>query len=438
MTLDDPTGTLGDVRAAIDELAAVDLATVAPEGLLAVLNLLEVESRRLSAQVDRVVDAVDRTDAFRVDGHFSARSAVTHTARVLPGESAARVRVARALRELPELADAYRAGDVPVGSMREVANVAANPRVAHLLAGSDRWFTELCATRTHAEVRQWCREWERRADADGAEQRDADGHARRNVQFAQLYNGTFRISGGVGALQGALMADTLAFYENREFEADLAELRALHGAAAPLGLLRRTPAQRRADAMVAIFRIAGSVDADGVAINDPITNIVIDEETFERAIASAIGAHLEPADPTQADGVLCRTLTGHALGLFDVAEAAFVGHVRRVVVNARGVTIDLGRASRLFRGHARTAVLLGGWPTARLGCEWSGCDAPSLRLQIDHLQRAADGGPTSPWNGRPKCGGHNLLMEAGYRIRYHRGRPHEFLRPDGTPITPAA
>lgn len=441
MTTTDPASTVEGIAAAIAVLAEVDLDGLDARALLGLVPAVEVQLRRLAAQADRLVEVIDRTGAYTVDGHFSARSAITHLTRVRPGEAGARVQVAKASRHLPELTAAYQEGRVPVGSMRAVANVAANPRVTHLLAGSDGWFTEHATTRPEVQVRVLCAGWERHADLDGAEPRSDRDHDRRHLSMNQILGGPFRITGTVGALQGALMADVLAAYEQREFEADLAEASAQLGRpldAASDSVLPRTSTQRRADALLAIFRIAGSVNADGVPINDPTTTVLIDQDTFERAIALAAGADIEPRDPAESDTTWCQTLTGHTLGLLDAAEAAFVGHVRRAVINADGVIVDYGRSQRLFRGHARDAVLSGRWPRAGVTCAWPGCTSPLGALQIDHIHRAADGGPTNPHNGHPHCGRHNRLKEAGYTTRYHTGRPPQHLRPDRTPITAAA
>ena len=37
----------------------------------------------------------------------------------------------------------------------------------------------------------------------------------------------------------------------------------------------------------------------------------------------------------------------------------------------------------------------------------SGCDAPAVRCDVDHIVPHADGGPTSQFNGRLECAVHN-------------------------------
>ena len=59
---------------------------------------------------------------------------------------------------------------------------------------------------------------------------------------------------------------------------------------------------------------------------------------------------------------LCETQSGAPVSLRDLAVAALIGQVQRIITDPAGHTIDLGRKSRLFVGSARDAVLLAGDP----------------------------------------------------------------------------
>src|SRR5690606_32214941 len=116
----------------------------------------------------------------------------------------------------------------------------------------------------------------------------------------------------------------------------------------------------------------------------------------------------------------------------EVAAAAVVGSVRRVVVSSAGVVIDLGRRVRLFQGSSRLAVLLQSHT-----CIWPGCNVPASRCQADHTEPFSAGGArgsTSPGNGAPLCGKHNRLKNHGFTTwRDPAGQWHTY-RPDGTEI----
>jgi hypothetical protein len=110
------------------------------------------------------------------------------------------------------------------------------------------------------------------------------------------------------------------------------------------------------------------------------------------------------------------------------------GHVRRAVIGADGVVINLGRKQRLFSGSAELAVRLSG-----TDCYWFGCDMPASQCQIDHLIPWADHGggergETRPDNGGLGCTRHNRIKEQGFRVwRDQLGEWH-IVRPDGTEV----
>ncbi len=230
------------------------------------------------------------------------------------------------------------------------------------------------------------------------------------------------------------MAELLDRYEDAEFAADWAEAREAHGPEARVEHLRRTPAQRRADALFEIFRRAGAA-ADGRS-PEPLVNIVIDQGTFEEELRRATGAHVD-TDPSDIDGRRCQTLGGTQVQPSDVVAAALIGHVRRVVVDGAGTVIDLGRKRRLFTGSSRDAALLQGFLRSRagLGCLWPGCDGPCNH--VDHRQAAGRGGPTDVANSDPYCGAHNRIKERGFRPVRGADGTWTIHRPDGGgPITP--
>ena len=114
---------------------------------------------------------------------------------------------------------------------------------------------------------------------------------------------------------------------------------------------------------------------------------------------------------------------------------ALLWHVRRVVVGADGVVLDMGRRRRLFTGARQLAVRL-----ANRTCYWPGCNVPVTQCQTDHLDSWSPtgdrgGGSTNPGNGGPACGKHNRYKQQGFTVwRDPAGRWHTY-RPDGTEVT---
>lgn len=169
-------------------------------------------------------------------------------------------------------------------------------------------------------------------------------------------------------------------------------------------------------------------------------NIIIDRETFERELRRSCGEEVERDDPnTDLDGRVCHTMDGTPLHPPDVLAAAMVGYVRRVVVDAAGTVIDLGRRRRLFTGSSRAAAMLQAFlraPGRGLGCGWPGCDGDGRH--VDHRRAAAAGGHTNVDNSDLYCGSHNRLKECGFTPVRAADGTWTIYRPDGGQITPAA
>jgi hypothetical protein len=192
----------------------------------------------------------------------------------------------------------------------------------------------------------------------------------------------------------------------------------------------RTDAQRRFDALFAIFEAAAVAPVDGQA-PEPVVNVIVDHVTYETHMARRRLFPM-PADLPDISVMdrRCETTSGILLDPDDVIAAALAGHVRRVVFDSAGVVTDLGRKRRLFTGVAREAVLL---QSGR--CIWPGCSLPSGRCQADHVDEwVARVGPTRPDNGAPLCARHNRWKNRGFRTRRDDDGNWHTYRADGTEI----
>jgi hypothetical protein len=418
-------------------LLEADLDQLSPEDELRLVGRLEQVRRRIDAGTDRAAGHLDRSAAFSLDGHRSAKGALKAIGRLSGPEAHGRTQTARALRELPLVAAAYAAGEIPVAHVRAIARVASNPRVAEHLPGADPIFAHHAGVLGYDDFSDLLRQWEALADADGPGQSAEESHRRRRADLVEsAINGSWALDGSFGSVQGAAMAEVFAQFERAELLADWAQARAEHGDDALTEHLARTPAQRRADALFEIFRRAASTPAGGRA-PEPLVNIVVDERTFSEACRRAAGQDV-PVDPNEdLPDRRCHSTDGTPLHSADVLAAAFVGHVRRVVVDGEGTVIDLGRRRRLFTGSARDAALLQALlrTPGGLRCLWPGCDAHGGCLQVDHRQPARRDGPTDIANSDAYCGFHNRTKERGFRPERRADGTWVIHRPDGGPIT---
>ena len=408
----------------VPELA--DLEGLGADKLEVMLVECEAVRRRAEAMIAEIVGVAERTTAYVEDGHASVSGWAKAACNWSSGETKAVVQTARLFHAVPEARSAAHAGSLGSAQSRLLARLFANPRCADQLPSSGEllighaqglWFDEFAVV---------VRRWEALADADGAHAAHERAHSGRDAHVS-IVDQRVHLDAQGGVAAGAAMTEVFDRFCDTEFHADWDNGVAKWGEQMNPTLLERTSAQRRFDALLAIFNAAA---ASGVAGTfDPLVNILIDQVTFEHHLAKMAGADVEPLDPATVNDRRCETSTGHQLDPADVLAAALVGHVRRVVLDSAGVVIDLGRRSRLFTGGARDAVLLGDrW------CMWPGCDLRSGRCQTDHTTAWSTDGPTRPDNGAPACARHNRWKQHGYRTwRDPTGHWHTY-RPDGTEI----
>lgn len=432
-----------DLASALDVLEegvalvqCADREGLSPAEELALLGRLEVLRRRLDHGTDVAAGHLDASAAFSLDGHKTAKGALKAIGRLSGSEAHGRVQTSRALRRLPLVEAAYAQGRIPTEHVRAIARVVANPRVAEWVPGADPIFAHHATILGYDDFVAALRQWEALADADGADQASERSHERRSGSLLEsAIDGSFRLEGNHGALQGAAMAEIFERYETAELHADWAAAREVHGDEARVEHLERTSAQRRADALYRIFCRAAAADGP---TPEPLVNIVIDQDTFEDELRRAAGDDVAVDPNGELDGRRCHTVAGTPIRPAEAVAAALVGHVRRVVVDGAGTVIDLGRRQRLFTGSSRDAAFLqallrgpGG-----LGCLWSGCDGRGSNLQVDHRDPARRGGPTDTANSDAYCGFHNRIKERGFRPVRDPDGTWTIHRPDGSPTTP--
>ncbi|MGE5211216.1 MAG: DUF222 domain-containing protein, partial [Acidobacteriota bacterium] len=384
---------------------------------------VERARRTVEAVAVAAAGAVDRSNPFRKQGFFSARTAVKHMCRLSGPEAHRRVQTARLHAGLPTWAEAEADGSVGIAQSELMARVAANPRIASGVLERDApALLEDAIEQSYDEFERRVRTWEALADPDGDQAKHERQLANRNVQLRPRPEGGWTLTGNLAELAGCEFAEIFAWFCEAEWAADWADARSRLGDAATTADLARTQAQRSADALLAMARAAASTPP-GSRAPRPTANILIDHESFE--------AHLrgETVDPRRYRDVVVRTQTGRRLHPDDAVNAALIGHIRRVVYDASGTVIDLGRRQRLFRGNSREAVML-----LLTTCIWIGCDRPIAWCDADHSLGWKAHGATVPRNGGGLCRGHNHLKERGYHVyRDDHGEWH-IIDPDGNEI----
>jgi hypothetical protein len=108
--------------------------------------------------------------------------------------------------------------------------------------------------------------------------------------------------------------------------------------------------------------------------------------------------------------------TGQVLPLSDLHRLARTSTLTRLVLNADGQVLDMGRKVRLATPAQRRAIFAR-YPT----CWVDGCPLPATMCQIDHAHNWSEGGPTDLNLLGPACQFHNRDRYR-YPDRYRRRR----------------
>ena len=423
---DDPPAARSVVERAAAATAAlhdVDLTGLDAGAMRAWLEGLERSRRSVEAAAVAAAGVVDRSNPFRAQGFFTAKTVVKHLCALSGPEAYRRVQTARLHEALPAWAAAEADGDVGVAQSELMARIAANPRIPSVVLERDSpGLLDDAIALPFDDFERRARTWEALADPDGDRARHERLHANRDVQLRPRPEGGWTLSGNLGELAGCELNEIFAWFCDAEWRTDWAEARHRLGDTATVADLTRTEAQRRADAFVAMAKAAASAPA-GPRQPQPTVNVLIDHDTFE--------AHLrgEPPDPRHYRSVVVRTQTGRRLHPDDAVNAALIGHIRRVVYDTSGTIIDLGRRRRLFTGNARDAVML-----LSTTCVWVGCDRPVAWCHADHSLGWKAHGATVPRNGQPLCPSHNHLKERNYRVHRDDHGTWHVTDPNGNDI----
>jgi hypothetical protein len=352
-----------------------------------------------------LVAEFDREEAY-------ARHGLANTAQWLNwqcgiGANAARekVRVARALEQLPEIADAFAKGELSYSKVRAMTRTATPANESVLLHVARH------GTAAHVEklVRKY--RWTQRRDAADESQRQ---HDHRSVSSFFDIDGEFvlhaRLPREIGAVvRKALEVAVEAVRESKKVSAET-----------PL----QVPANVwHADALRLIaerfLQTSGEETGAGSAADRFQVVVHIDQAILAEQQAAA-----EAGTPHR-----CELEDGPALALDTARRLACDATVVGIVEGQDGNPLDIGRKTRLIPPALNRAL-----KSRDGGCCYPGCDR-KRHTQGHHLQHWADGGETKLDNLMSLCWFHHRLVhEGGYGVRRTDDGLFVFTRPDGTRV----
>ncbi|MEM9749274.1 MAG: DUF222 domain-containing protein [Actinomycetota bacterium] len=425
------------------------------DALDARIRELELERRRIEAELAASVAVADQRRLYGRDGHRSVSGYLRATINRSRVDIARLRSAAELVADHPALGDAWLHGDVSLAQVSEIARGRRRPGVNDRFDEFVPLLTDHARELPFADLQLCVERVVSRLDDDGTCRREAD--ERRTAHLVEI-DGTLdgRISGGGDPTVTAATLTVFDAFVEREYRLDLEAVRRSepHGSdgsdgsgSRPPGVhLPRTAGQRRYDAFIAMARAAGAALDAGIpcGVGDWSPDLRIDVLFTAEHFAQMLSEHgLAPADldgelrdatdllddPASVLDRRCETTTGIQLDPHDVLRSALDATVRRVVVDSAGVVVDLGRTQRLFSGSARAAATL-----LIRTCEHAGCEIPGDWCEVDHADEwHDDGGSTDQANARILCRWHNRWKHrSGFRVERGVDGRSCTVRPDGT------
>jgi len=349
---------------------------------------------RLDAYVTRCTAVFDAANAYEPDGARTAAAWIATRCSMSMRSARREVRRGRAIRDLPECHQAWTSGEI-AGEHVDVLVGLSRRATEEALGRDEKILVDAARSLRFESFQRVAAYWEQMADPDGTEHSAEERRGRRQVNLGQSFEGMWFGKITLDPLAGSIVAGELARIEETLFTEEWAEARERLGREPRVADLLKSPAQRRADALVEMATRSRTMPKDGHR-PVPLVTVLVGYETLHGRICElAGGAVVTP---------------GSLLAYLDEAL------IERVVFRP-GQRAEVGAAARLFSGATRRAI-----EVRDRQCTHPYCDVPVQRCQVDHIVPFSQGGPTTQENGRLLCGFHN-------RLRNQRPPPPESDEP---------
>jgi 5-methylcytosine-specific restriction endonuclease McrA len=361
-------------------------------------------SAHLEAATGRLLDLIREFDAragwgngFRSCAHW-----LSWRVGLDLGAARERVRVSRALGDLPLLAGALSRGELSYAKVRALTRVATPETEARLLN------VGRAGTAGHVEriVRGW-----RRVDRHAEARETARRHARRGLHIYHDEDGMVVLRGRLTPEVGALLVKALEAAGETLYQRSRKEEVVPGSADRPTDL--PSPAQQRADALALVAEAALH---QGLDPGHPAEHY----QVVVHVDAPVLSDSEQPGQTVLETGTHVSAETSQRLAC----------DATRVVMkhDADGRVTEVGARTRTIPPALRRAL-----QHRDRGCRFPGCGVAFG--QGHHLRHWARGGPTTLSNLALLCRRHHRAVhEEGYGVEREPGGTLQFRRPDGRPF----
>ena len=342
------------------------------------------DHERRAARLAAMVAEFDAEQRWDDDAATSMVAWLRDQARMLPRDAQRLVTLGHKTRVLPETRDAWMSGALSTGQVQTIVRHVGK-KIA-VFAEHEAALVPTLVPLSIIDTDEVMRSWRTHADAeDGGT--PGEGEPASSVRLSPVGD-RYALSGDLDADDGAIVTTALRVAESRDDEGET-----------------RTPAQRRADALVDVCRffLDNQTTKTG-GRHRPHVNLIVDLEDFSGGIVG--GARL-------AMSVLERYCCDSA--------------IHRVLTDGRAGILDVGTATRVLTAAMWTALVI------RDGhCRFPGCDRPATWCDGHHIRWVSKNGPTNLENLVLLCRRHHKkLHQPGWHAKLLPDATFEVTNPDG-------
>jgi hypothetical protein len=372
---------------------APDVRSLSDAELALRLDERERSARWIAADRARCLAEIERRGMHTADGQLSAAAWVARRHGLSQGTAEAQVHTARALEQMPVVADALSRGEISTAATD--ALVRAREAAPDAFARVEDRLVERARSLSHRDLRAELDRWRQGVDAGHDED---DRHARRRFTAVVNADAMVRTDGELDPENGQVLITALRAKVDARARTLADDL--------------RTPAQRRADALGEICREWLDL-AERLGLGGERPHIVVTMDLAALEARTGGRASLQDAGPISAESA---------------RRLACDASVTRVITDARSVPLEVGRATKVVSPAIRRALAVRDG-----GCAFPGCERPPGWCDAHHVKHWADGGETGLPNLVLLCRPHHRVIHRGFGVAIVDGLP-VFRRPDGIPV----
>ncbi len=388
-SIDDVVGLLNSLSASLSGIACDALDSTDLRQLMGAIRFVQQAAGSLSMRIGVAADRLAEQGVGR-----GSHGLFLGDGRAVSG-SMARREVARSsvLAEFDHVADAVQRGRIGAAQVDLFARAARKLDPEQRPELDDR---DLVAAAANEPVDVFARRIRRFVDLLRGDHGRADAEAQRQ---ASTWRSWIDNETGMGHVHGE--------FDPERFEAIRNAVEA-HAAR----LSNRGGVQRTANlAATAAYELLTEQTTGHGGL--PSIGVIVDWQTLTR------GAH---------PNSIRETTNGQSLTPESISRLACHAVLQRIVVDHRGIPLDVGR-----RYRTATAAQ---WLALRAiyrSCAWIGCERPLSWCQIHHVHEWEHGGPTDLCNLVPLCSEHHhAVHEGGWSLKLWDDRRLDIQSPDGS------